>query len=79
MIQKIGALSTLSFESNGGSVVSDMNDLEGIAINEPVSPSKFGYVFDGWYADIALTNRYVFSTVPIDNILLYAYGIAGRI
>jgi uncharacterized repeat protein (TIGR02543 family) len=72
LIQKIGALSTLSFETNGGSEVSDMNDLEGAAINEPVSPSRFGYVFDGWYTDIALTNRYVFSTVPTDNITLYA-------
>ena len=31
-----------------------------------------GYVFDGWYADDQCTTPYVFSTMPANNIMLYA-------
>ncbi len=34
--------------------------------------SKDGYRFDGWYTDMALTRRYVFSTMPAENLALYA-------
>ena len=34
--------------------------------------SKPGYEFAGWYTDEALTQRYVFDTMPAGNLALYA-------
>lgn len=31
-----------------------------------------GYVFDGWYADDNCTTPYTFSTMPANNVMLYA-------
>lgn len=63
---------TISFDSNGGSVVASIVAEEGTPISAPTNPTRSGYTFAGWYSDIALTNAYIFTIMPSENITLYA-------
>ena len=63
---------TISFEENGGSAVSDLNGDYGTSVNAPIIPTLTGNTFNGWYSNIALTNAYVFTTMPAENITVYA-------
>ncbi len=65
-------VSTISFESNGGSPVNSISNVEGTAISAPVAPTKEHYTFAGWYSDAALKNAYSFETQPAEDITLYA-------
>ncbi|URN92564.1 MAG: leucine-rich repeat protein [Candidatus Pristimantibacillus lignocellulolyticus] len=54
---------TISFNSNGGSQVIDLTDINyNTTITEPVAPTKSGYVFGGWYVDQELTTTWNFNT-----------------
>ncbi|MCC5910806.1 MAG: InlB B-repeat-containing protein [Clostridiaceae bacterium] len=64
---------TVTFDSQGGSVVDvetvDYNDL----IVEPEAPVKEGYSFGGWYREAGLINQWDFGTdVVTQNMDLYA-------
>lgn len=65
---------TVTFNSNGGSdVQSILNVKEGTKIDEPTSPTKVGYDFEGWYTNEDLTTKWVFnSNAVVSNITLYA-------
>jgi uncharacterized repeat protein (TIGR02543 family) len=63
---------TLSINSNGGSAVSDINELEGTNISAPTAPTKSGYMFTGWFSDVELTTSYTFATMPDQNTTVYA-------
>lgn len=63
---------TISFNSNGGSEVKDINVEEGNKVIEPTEPSKDGYVFAGWYEDAALTIAFDFDEVITSNMTLFA-------
>jgi chitinase len=63
---------TIAFESNGGSVVSQIVDDFDSPVTEPDEPTKEGYTFGGWYSDQELTTEYMFSTMPSEDIELYA-------
>lgn len=67
---------TVSFVTNGGSMVSPIkNVMHGSQIDPPVSPSKNGYVFAGWYTDpnFAENSKYRFGYQSIEsNLTLYA-------
>jgi uncharacterized repeat protein (TIGR02543 family) len=63
---------TISFDSNGGTSVSNIIDDYNAIVLEPTSPTKDGYLFDDWYIDAELTTPYVFDTMPANNITLYA-------
>lgn len=63
---------TFTFESNGGSVVTAVTQDFGSVFNAPTAPTKAGITFDGWYSDIALTTAFIFSTMPAENLTLYA-------
>ena len=65
-------VSTITFNSNGGSVVAPISNVEGTAISAPVAPTKEHYTFAGWYNDSALTKVYSFTTQPAEDITLYA-------
>ena len=65
-------VSTITFETNGGSSVMPIINVEGTSITAPASPTKEHYEFDGWYSDSALTNAYSFTTQPSEDITLYA-------
>ena len=63
---------TIHFESNGGSAVTAITQNYGTEVVEPAAPSKNGYRFDGWYKNSALAEKYTFTTMPADDITLYA-------
>jgi uncharacterized repeat protein (TIGR02543 family) len=63
---------TVTFESNGGSSVPAIVGTSGDALSEPADPTKAGFTFDGWYSDEALTTPYTFSTIPDNDVTLYA-------
>ena len=72
---------TLQFETMGGSLINAVTlPYEG-AINLTNHPSREGYAFVGWYRDEALLQPFESTTMPAENLILYAkwtlniYGI----
>ncbi|GAS83707.1 InlB B-repeat-containing protein [Paenibacillus amylolyticus] len=64
---------TASFDSNGGTVVSEQLLDYGNPVQEPQQPSRTGYTFAGWYSDASLQQRFDFTTSSIqDHVQLYA-------
>jgi uncharacterized repeat protein (TIGR02543 family) len=63
---------TITFISNGGSEVITINQDYNTDITEPEDPTKEGYTLDGWYRDSELSNEYTFTTIPAENITVYA-------
>jgi uncharacterized repeat protein (TIGR02543 family) len=68
---------TLTFETNGGEnyepQIYDFNE----AINPPIDPFKEGYKLEGWYIDPELSEKFVFTTMPAENITIYANWITN--
>ncbi|WP_338118536.1 InlB B-repeat-containing protein [Paenibacillus qinlingensis] len=68
---------TVSFNSNGGSAVSSQPvNYSGMSA-APDAPTRQGFVFSGWYSDLAGTNAYVFTTPVTANMTLYAKWTAS--
>ncbi len=64
---------TVTFMSEGGSVVSPVEVNENGLVTKPTDPSKSGYTFGGWYKEEALTNPWVFATDKVTgHVSLYA-------
>lgn len=64
---------TITFNSNGGTPVADLSAEFGASITAPTPPTREGYNFEGWYENSSLTgNKYVFTTMPAKNFMLYA-------
>ncbi|MCK4552317.1 MAG: InlB B-repeat-containing protein, partial [Tenericutes bacterium] len=63
---------TISFNSNGGTSVTAITQDYNTAVSQPTNPTRIGYTFDGWYSDVGLTAAYTFTTIPANNITLYA-------
>ena len=68
---------TITFASNGGSLVSPLTQNYNTAVLAPSAPTKTGYAFDRWYSDAGLTVDYTFTTMPASNTILYAKWIAN--
>ena len=69
---------TITFISNGGSDVPSLTQAYGSTIDAPVPPTKIGHDFNGWYRDQSLTNQYSFTTMPAENLTLYAKWIPNQ-
>jgi uncharacterized repeat protein (TIGR02543 family) len=63
---------TISFETDGGTLVPDIHTLFGNTINRPTDPYKEGHTFLGWYETPAYNSLYTFSTMPGQDTTLYA-------
>ena len=63
---------TMTFESNGGSIINDITQAFGSIVLKPTDPTKLGYTFEGWFTDESGTNAYDFITMPAEDIVLYA-------
>ncbi|MDA3900436.1 MAG: InlB B-repeat-containing protein [Spirochaetes bacterium] len=63
---------TVSFQTNGGTAVSDQTVAEGDTITRPGDPVKSGYNLEGWYSNSSLTAEWNFSTVVTEDMTLYA-------
>ncbi len=62
----------VSFQSNGGSSVADIQQAAGTDLTAPSAPTKTGYTFGGWYSDSGLSQSYTFDQMPASNTTLYA-------
>lgn len=62
---------TVSFDTVGGSAVSNQSVQYGESIAKPADPSRIGYSFSGWYQDLAGTQVWNFDqyTVSSDTTL----------
>lgn len=63
---------TVTFESNGGSAVTEQIVNEGAVATAPGAPMLEGYTFSGWYSDSELTIPYGFTEGVMANVMLYA-------
>lgn len=63
---------TITFDSNGGSAVASVTADFGTALTQPEDPTRTGYTFRGWYTDTALTKAFLFTTMPAEDVTLYA-------
>jgi len=63
---------TVSFNSNGGSVVASQSVPYNSPATQPADPTKTGYTFAGWFSDAGFTTAFVFSTPITANTTLYA-------
>ena len=63
---------TLHFETNGGSVITDMREENNTRISlTKYVPTRHGYTFIGWYSDRSLTNQ-VSEVSLTKNMTVYA-------
>lgn len=69
--------STLTFETNGGSSISDMLVFDATGINLPDNPTKQSYIFAGWFNDAELTVLFNFYAGITANKTIYARWIPG--
>lgn len=63
---------TITFETNGGSLVTAITQDYLSTVSAPTPPTKTGYSFVGWYSDAALTVDYTFTTMPLGGMTVYA-------
>lgn len=69
---------TVTFESGGGSEVPDQTVQYGEKITEPEEPTREGYSFNGWYADLDKTDLWDFAEDRVyGNMTLYAGWLEG--
>ncbi len=61
----------ITLELNGGSGIESITGVEGSSITVPTI-TKEGYTLEGWYADETFTTKYEFTSMPGENITLYA-------
>ncbi|WP_312123970.1 InlB B-repeat-containing protein [Lysinibacillus boronitolerans] len=65
----------LSFETNGGLSLEDMEITYNTRVSDLPVPTKEGFRFDGWYIDKALTIQWAEDTLMRENLTLYAKWI----
>ena len=67
----------ITFIGNGGSFTQPLIAKATSNIEAPVAPKRLNHQFEGWFIDQALTEAYVFDTMPINNVTLYAKFTQG--
>jgi len=63
---------TVSFNSNGGSLVSSQIVVYNRTATLPTAPTNSGSTFAGWHSDVSLTIPFVFTNAITANTTLYA-------
>ena len=66
---------TVTFEVNEGSAIDPQQVINNEVAVMPVDPTKLGYIFGGWYIDMAFEQPFDFDTLITANITLYAMWI----
>jgi uncharacterized repeat protein (TIGR02543 family) len=70
---------TISFDTKGGSSITDVTANYNSLISAPDSPTKTGYTFGGWFKETSCTNVWNFSTDFVTaNTTLYAKWTINR-
>ena len=68
---------TVTFVTQGGSLVGNQTVFSGTAATEPAAPTRDGYEFDGWYKNQLCTEAYDFSKSVTEDITLYAKWVSA--
>ena len=68
---------TITLELNGGSGIYSIIEDYGTQLTQPVV-TREGYTFQGWYTEEELINTYSFTTMPDENITLYAKWVINQ-
>ena len=64
---------TITFDSRGGTDVTPISQMYGELLEEPESPTREGYVFQGWYTDSSCYELWDVSNDKIQSdMTLYA-------
>ena len=63
---------TVTFVLNGGTGTETATVKNGQKVTAPATPTKAGYVFEGWFTDAELTKPYKFDVNERGNVTLYA-------
>ncbi len=66
------AKNTVSFDTNGGSSISQQYITENGQLQQPMSPTREGYKFEGWYLDASYNEPAKFPLTITKDITLYA-------
>lgn len=69
---RLVGVTTVSFRTNGGSLIPDVKIYDEAACAEPGAPTRSQYTFQGWYTDRDLTEKYDFSKTVTKDLILYA-------
>jgi uncharacterized repeat protein (TIGR02543 family) len=62
---------TITFDTNEGSLITAITQDYETVVNAP-SPTKEGYTFNGWYSDSEFKTAYSFTTMPAEDMTVYA-------
>ena len=64
----------VTFETSGGTAITQVQVQDGERVAEPQTPVKEGYTFGGWYSDSSFTDdsKYDFNNAVFGNTTLYA-------
>ncbi len=60
---------TIKFNTDGGSKIDNQSIKKGEKVKEPLEPTKYGYIFDGWYQN---NTKYDFSKEVTSKMTLTA-------
>lgn len=69
---------TVSFDTGGGTVISDIEVTSGELAQAPEDPTRDYFIFDGWFLDQFHTQSYTFDTPVTKSIKLYAKWVANE-
>lgn len=67
----------LTFEENGGSMVTDISAPYQSTLSRPENPIKTDYLFVGWFLDPDLVYEFTFSTMPLNGGTVYAKWVSA--
>ena len=69
----------VTFETDGGSVLENVNVRNGELLPRPEDPVKEGFHVEGWYSDVDLTQEWDFENSPVvSNMTLYVKWAEGN-
>lgn len=69
----VGDSYTVTFESNGGTIVAPISVAKGATVSAPTAPTKDNHVFAGWYTTTDLDEMFLFDDdIIIGDTTLYA-------
>ena len=68
---------SITFDSDGGSIVATIIQSEGTVVSAPENPTKEGHTFNGWFEE-GQENAYVFEVIETRNVSLKAKWIVNQ-
>ena len=78
LYNQLDNLYQLNFETNGGTTISSKIYFHYENIQIPSSPTKDGFVFDGWYYDEKLTQKCQFPIKLTEDTTIFAKWAVAR-